>query len=633
MTLQIERREVGNLLMEGIPEIPKPLSEKVNQYLQTRAATVLDWSPDGRSLLVLTRFGETPQIHRVESPGAQREQLTFFDEPVTGGRSCPDPARNGLIFLKDHGGSEYYQYYFFDLGDSSYRQLTDDQAKNGICRWSRAGDRFVYASTARNGVDHDLYLRFLDEPQRVELLWEGDGYWYPLDWSPDDRQLLIGLYRSINESYLYLLDLASGRIVQIREADDPQISYGAALWSSDGSKVYFCSDHQSEFQQLKVWERSSGRFTTLTEQIPWDLQLLSMSPDGQHLAFTINENGASRLYLLDTGTERYREVRNIPLGQIGNLSWHPGGRQLAMTIDTSQQPGDAYVLELAELKLTQWTFSEVGGLAPDQFVEPQLIHYPTFDEVDGQQRQIPAFYYRPQSGDRPHPVLIYIHGGPESQYQPTFSPTFQYYLQEMGIAVLAPNVRGSSGYGKSFVRLDNGYKREDSVRDIGSLLDWIDRQPELDSHQVAVIGGSYGGYMVLASMTHYNHRLCCGIDIVGISNFVTFLKNTKSYRRDLRRVEYGDERDPQMRAYLYAISPTTNAHKISKPILIVQGLNDPRVPASEAEQMLAAIRQNGGEAWYLLAKDEGHGFRKKSNRDFYTKAVMLFLQQYLLCAR
>ena len=193
-----------------------------------------------------------------------------------------------------------------------------------------------------------------------------------------------------------------------------------------------------------------------------------------------------------------------------------------------------------------------------------------------------------------------------------------------------PNVRGSSGYGKAYLQLDNGYQREDSVKDIGALLDWVARQSELDAERVAVIGGSYGGYMVLASMTHYDDRLRAGIDIVGISNFVTFLENTQDYRRDLRRVEYGDERDPEMRAFLEKISPTTNAGKITKPLFVAQGLNDPRVPASESEQMVEVIRENGGVVWYLLARDEGHGFRKKANRDYYGRAVVLFLQEHLL---
>jgi dipeptidyl aminopeptidase/acylaminoacyl peptidase len=200
----------------------------------------------------------------------------------------------------------------------------------------------------------------------------------------------------------------------------------------------------------------------------------------------------------------------------------------------------------------------------------------------------------------------------------------------MGIAVIEPNVRGSEGYGKSYLLLDNGYNRENSVKDIGALLDWIEQQPELDQENVAVTGGSYGGYMVLSTMFNYNERIKCGVDIVGISNFVTFLENTQDYRRDLRRVEYGDERDPEMREFLNSISPTTNAHKITKPLFVVQGYNDPRVPYTEAEQIVEAVRKNDVEVWYLLAMDEGHGFRKKTNRDFYIWSEVLFYEEFLL---
>ena len=278
----------------------------------------------------------------------------------------------------------------------------------------------------------------------------------------------------------------------------------------------------------------------------------------------------------------------------------------------------------------RWTSSEVGGLNTSTFVTPELIEYETFDLVDGKPRKIPAFYFKPEKSNGPMPVLISIHGGPESQYRPFFRSTLQYYLNELGIAVLAPNVRGSNGYGKTYLQLDNGGKREDTVKDIGKLLDWIAQQPELDSGRVGVMGGSYGGYMVLAAMIQFNDRLRAGIDVVGISNFVTFLENTKAYRRDLRRAEYGDERDPEMRAFLNKISPTTNAHKIARPMFIAQGLNDPRVPASESEQMVKVIRENGGAVWYMLAKDEGHGFRKKTNRNFYSNVVALFLQTFLL---
>jgi dipeptidyl aminopeptidase/acylaminoacyl peptidase len=300
-----------------------------------------------------------------------------------------------------------------------------------------------------------------------------------------------------------------------------------------------------------------------------------------------------------------------------------------MVLNTARTPGDVHSIDLDDAALVRWTFSETGGLDSEGFVEPTLVRYPTFDEVDGATRMIPSFYYRPR-GKGPFPVIIDIHGGPEGQERPYFDPLGQYALNEMGIAILAPNVRGSDGYGKSYLLLDNGFRREDSVKDIGALLDWIGRQPELDSERVAVMGGSYGGYMVLASMVRYDERLRAGIDIVGIGNFVTFLENTKEYRRDLRRVEYGDERDPEMREFLSRISPSNNASKITKPLFVIQGLNDPRVPVSESEQMVKVIRDGAGEVWYLLAKDEGHGFRKKPNRDYMHGAMVLFLETFLL---
>ncbi len=254
------------------------------------------------------------------------------------------------------------------------------------------------------------------------------------------------------------------------------------------------------------------------------------------------------------------------------------------------------------------------------------MHYPTFDNVDGKPREIPAWLYKP-AGAGPHPVLISIHGGPEGQSRPVFSTNVQQWAAELGYAVILPNVRGSSGYGKTYVALDNGTKREDSVRDIGALLDWIRTQPGLDAKRIVLIGGSYGGYMVLASMTHYNDRLRGAVDIVGISSFVTFLESTAEYRRDLRRPEYGDERDPKMRAFFEKISPLNNAGKITKPMLVIQGKNDPRVPYTESEQLVAKIRANGGEVWYLVGLNEGHGFAKRDNIDYYQWTVAMFLEK------
>jgi dipeptidyl aminopeptidase/acylaminoacyl peptidase len=352
------------------------------------------------------------------------------------------------------------------------------------------------------------------------------------------------------------------------------------------------------------------------------------------MAFVVNENGRSAIYLLDPRTREHRRIDTIPTGVAARIEFSPDGRKLAMTLNTATTPSDTFVLELGDGPLDygpliRWTFSEVGGLDTTAFREPTLISYPTFDEVDGKRREIPAWVYKPP-GDGPFPVVVSIHGGPEAQSRPRFTSTYQMWMAKLGVAIVVPNVRGSAGYGKTYLGLDNGFRREDSVKDIGALLDWIATQPDLDEDRVAVFGGSYGGYMVLASAVHYSDRLRAAVDIVGISSFVTFLENTQDYRRDLRRVEYGDERDPEMRAHLEKISPLNNVDKISVPMFVVQGENDPRVPVTESTQMVTALREQGNTVWYMNALNEGHGYRKKENRDIYQQATVLFLQQYLV---
>jgi len=628
---QVERREVGNLVLEDIPEIPQQVVERMLQYQNVRSAGFTGWHPEGKGLYVVTRFGETSQIHYVAEPGGARRQLTFFNEPVGGAAIRPAGQAPGFLFTKDVGGSEFYQIFHFNLNTGEYIMITDGSSRNGGPLWSNKGDCFAYYSTARNGRDWDIYVATVAKPEEAEvkLIGGGGAYWFPLDWAPDDRRLLVQKYISINESFLYILDLATGELTQVNPSDE-KISYDVALWSQDGQGIYYTSDEDSEFRWLRYYDVSKGESTILTGDIAWDVGGVDISHKGDLLGFVTNEDGISKLHLRKIKGWKLQPVPELPVGLISGLEFSPDDKELALTLNTPQTPSDTYSLHIKKRRLTRWTISEVGGLSTDVFAIPDLIQYPTFDKVDDRPRMIPAFYYKPAHVEPPFPVVIYIHGGPESQFRPNFSSTYQYWINEMGIAVLAPNVRGSAGYGKTYVRLDNGFKREESVRDIGALLDWIEAQPELDNERVAVYGGSYGGYMVLACLTHYNDRLKTGIEIVGISNFVTFLENTQEYRRDQRRAEYGDERDPDMHKFLISISPTTNAHKITKPMFIAQGLNDPRVPASESQQIVEVIRQNKGQVWYMLAKDEGHGFRKKSNNDFYRQAAVLFWAEFLL---
>ncbi len=622
----IERIERGNLVIEGIPEVPDEVRQRLDQYRNTRSASLAGWLPDGSGMIISTRFADTSQLHLVSQPGGARRQLTFFAEPV-GGASV-NPRRQRLLFARDIGGSEFYQLFDFELETGRYRMVTDGTSRNLGGSWANAGDRFAYSTTRRNGRDTDIHLMAVAEPGSSRPLVEDSGSWGAGEWSPDDTRLLVMRYVSITESYPYVLDLATGTLKPLF-VEGARVAYGDAVWSGDGKGVYFTSDEGSEFMMLRYFDLASGTRRVVREDISWDVDSLEMSRDRSLLAFTVNADGIDRLHLMDLATMEDRQLPELPQGVISGLEFSPDGSRLGLVLNTPTSPGDVYSIELATKELVRWTFSEVGGLNPATFVDAELIRYPSFDEVDGVPRTIPAFVYRPQ-GEGPFPVLIDIHGGPEGQERPTFSPWTQYLVNELGIVIIAPNVRGSSGYGKSFLELDNGFRREDSVRDIGALLDWIATRPELDASRVGVTGGSYGGYMVLATMVHFNDRLRAGIDVVGISSFVTFLENTQDYRRDLRRVEYGDERDPEMRKHLEKISPLANVAKISKPLFVIQGLNDPRVPAGESEQIVKAVRANGGEVWYLLAKDEGHGFRKKANRDYQMEAEALFLSEFLI---
>lgn len=617
-----------NLIIENIPPIPHELIQRFETYQHVRAASFRDWLPNDQGVLIATRFGESYQLHTVENPKGMRRQLTFFTEPVLGGLVCPDFRTPYLLFSKDSAGDERYQIFKFNLTTGEYQLLTDGKSRYGALLWSNRGDKFSFSTNMRNKRDFDVYVGTLEGEKSFKPMLQEEGYWYAVDWSPDDRLLLIKLFISASESYYYIFNLITNDLTELNPVDE-KVAYGSARWIKDGTGIYVVSDQFSDFKQLLFYDLSSEQFDVLTDHIYWNIEDFELSPSGDTIAFVSNEDGINKLYFIDTHSKTLNQVR-LPLGLIYNLKFKPDGEQLAFVISTPKVQSDVYSIHLNKNTLLRWTYSEVGGIDTSTFVLPQLIHYETFDSVDSQPRLIPAFYYKPDRFKPPYPILIDCHGGPESQAVPIFSSLTQYYLNEMGIAVIEPNVRGSSGYGKQYLALDNGYNREDAVYDIGTLLDWIAEQPELDSKRIAITGGSYGGYMVLASMVHYSDRLRCGIDMWGISNFVTFLENTGAYRQDLRREEYGDEQDPDMREFLNGISPLTNAHKITKPMFIIQGLNDPRVPVSEAEQIVQAVRKNGVDVWYLLAEDEGHGFAKKSNRDFYRQAVILFLEKYLL---
>ncbi|AXE66205.1 peptidase S9 [Hyphomonas sp. CACIAM 19H1] len=606
----------GNLVLESIPEIPAAVSERLSAYENVRSHGFLDWTGDG-SILITTRFGDTNQIHEVKAPGGARRQLTFFNETVS--NAAMSPKGGAFLFARDKGGDEYYQGYRFDLQTGTITGFTEPGTRNGSPLWADDGQLAAWARTNPGDPNNDIIVGNPADPASVRVALEGEGAIGPVDWSDDGSKLLLQRYISIAESRLFVLDLTSGELTQINPGETVSYSGGALL--ADGS-ILTATDKDSEFTNL-VRIAPDGTFTNYTGDIDWGVSDWTLSPDGNTVAFTLNEGGLGTIHLLEVESGHVRPGPTLPVGIASSLVFSRSGSHVGFTFNAATSPADAWSFDVATLNLTRWTEAETGGLNPDAFIEPVLFDYPNADGMD-----IPAFIYRPK-GEGPHPVIISIHGGPEGQSRPGFASSYQYWANELGIAVVVPNVRGSSGYGKTYVSLDNGLNRKKSVEDIGALLDWIEAQPDLNSDKVIVHGGSYGGYMVLASMIDYADRLAGGIDIVGISDFKTFLENTEGYRADLRRAEYGDERDPVIAAFFDEISPLKNASKITKPLFVIQGYNDPRVPYTEAEQILEAVKANGVKAWFLMAMDEGHGFRKKSNREAQREAETMFLQEVL----
>ncbi len=613
------------LVLDGIPPIPKAIAAQAASYGDSRAAGFSDWHPTRREILITTRFADVPQIHRVAMPGGARTQLTFYPERV--GNARYRPKSDDIVFGKDVGGGEWFQLFLRDGRTGKVSMFTDGKSRNTEGPFTRDGKWLAYESTKRTGRDNDVYVVDPSDSKTERLVLQGKGGgWFATDWAPDGRSLLVAEAISANESRYYLVDVASGAKTLFTPETKEMVSYGRARFSPDGRTVYLTSDKDDEFHRLVAVDVETRKWDVLTPDVKWDVNGFDLSDDGSKIAYVLNDAGAETLHVLDLKTRRELPLPKLALGTIGSLRFRSDSKELAFSLSSARSPSDVYSVDVTTGRLARWTESETGGLDAATFSEPEAISWKSFDG-----KTITGFLYRPPASFAgPRPVIVNIHGGPEGQFQPGFLGRNNFFMNELGVAMIFPNVRGSSGFGKTYLALDNGEKREDTVKDVGALLDWIAAQPGLDKSRVMVTGGSYGGYMTLASMTHYNDRFRCAVDVVGISNWVTFLEHTEAYRRDLRRVEYGDERDPKMRAFLERVSPLTSAGNITKPMFIVAGKNDPRVPYTEAEQMVSAIKKNGGPVWFLMANDEGHGFSKKKNQDFQFYAGVKFVEDNLL---
>jgi dipeptidyl aminopeptidase/acylaminoacyl peptidase len=641
----------ANLVIEGIPPIEIALTKKVEAYTEFRPSSIVAWHPAKTAMLIRTRpaNGNTAQLHLVEQAGDKPIAVTDFPDAVSNATFQPKKGEY-ILFERGAGGNEVFRIFRLDLSSKEITAVSPDNERASAPSWNRRGDKIVFTTStidrfnrgegATRTATTKLYIADPLKPSDAKLIttFEG-GRWFNFRFSPDDKTLLFSEYLSANESHLWTMNIASGkktRVTPARKDGEIAISYGNARYTRDGKGVLTTSDRDSEFKRLVYIALATGKETVLTGHLNFDVDDFAVSYSARRIAFLTNENGSSVLRFLDLDTKKELPRPALLAGEISGLRWkvsdeddagNAAGKLLAFNLTSAKSPGEVFSYDIGTTKMLRWTNGAATGLNPLEFVDPQLVKWKSFDGLG-----ISGFLYQPDAKKFPgkRPVILNIHGGPEAQARPGFIARNNYMVNEMGIAILYPNVRGSSGFGKTFLAADNGFKREDSVKDIGALFDWIATQPDLDASKVMVMGGSYGGYMTLAVATNYPDKIAGGISSVGISNFITFLTNTESYRRDLRRVEYGDERDPKMREFLEKISPLNNANKMKKPMMIVQGKNDPRVPYTESVQIVEQLKKQGTPVWFLMANDEGHGFAKKNNQDFLFYSQIKFMEKTLL---
>ena len=617
----------ANLVVEGVPAITPELKAELEPYANLGGAGFRGWATTQRAILVTTRTGDASHLHTMAAPLAKRTPVTRGPDTIRSGKFQPKGTR--LLYSVDKGGDENFQLWLTDTAhpEQPPRRLTDGKSRNTDATWSKDGTLIAFSSNRRNGKDSDILIadvRGLAEPR--ELVRLDAGGWSPVDWTADGKFLLVRQSLGNAASRLWTVEVATGKRTQVSPKGVACL-YQQAVFAEGDRAIYALTNHGSDFLSVMRLEVATGKLALLVPDPKWDAEELAVSSDGKRLAFAVNVEGFSQLRCWNLETGKEIPVPALKPGVLGNLAWRAGSHELGFTLNSEDSASDAWSLDLAAGALTRWTNRTTKPKKEIPVTQPEVVRTPSFDGLS-----IPSLVYYPDAKKFPgkRPVLMLFHGGPEGQSRPGYRGSALYYLNELGVALVYPNIRGSTGYGRTYLSLDDTIKREDAVKDVGAVLDWVAKSDRLDAKRVAVYGGSYGGFMSLACLTNYPERFRCGIDNVGIANFVTFLRDTADYRRANRRLEYGDERKPEVRAFLERISPANHADRIRAPLLIIQGRNDPRVPFTEAERMRDAIRAQGGRVWFVMANDEGHGFAKKSNADFQFQATVLFLNANLL---
>ena len=595
----------------------------LERYLNVRSAYGASLGPEGTVAFLMNTTG-TPQLWTLDEPGVWPKQRTFYDERVT---FCTwSPERRELAFGMDEGGDEFTQLFRLDAGTGEVHPLTaTPDAIHYWGGWSHDGDRIAFAANRRDESVFDVYVQGRDEQgDDARLVYEGDAWLSAVGWSPDDTRLLLSESRSSFDQDLYMLDVETGNRTHLTPGENAA-RYTSPSWGPDGDGVYCCTDHESDTLELVRIDCDTLETATVESGGQWNLDGIALDDETGRFVYSRNVDGYTELTVGElTGPTAYETVPApvLPDGVAGGVSFAPDADAVAFSASGRTTNTNVYVTEFGGSDAEQWTRAATAGIPPETFRAPELVHYESFDG-----REIPAYVTLP--ADAPEgetPVVVDIHGGPESQRRPSFSGLTQYLLSR-GYALFEPNVRGSTGYGRAYTHLDDVEKRMDSVRDLRAGAEWLTDHPAVDPDRLVAWGGSYGGFMVLSALTEYPDLWAAGVDVVGIANFVTFLENTGSWRQEHREAEYGSLEED--REFLEAISPMNSADNIAAPLFVLHGENDPRVPVGEAEQIAEEVAAQGVPVEKMIFEDEGHGLSKLANKIEAYTAVVEFLDTHV----
>lgn len=607
-----------------VPPLPKAILEKYDYYNANIGNEIVGWKPNTNSLWLLGAGKESPAVLLKDRPlGKEAEEasllFSYFD-------AYPSPNGEYFAYTADEDGKELFQLYLLKTDSKNASQLTDSKYRNVEPLWSKDSKQIVYGTTPPGFQGMQLSVLSIEQPEKKRIIATSDTALQSADWSSDNQRIVYIEYLSnYSNQLLWQFDFQTGKSRLLTPKPKTEASiYFSPKYSSDGKGLYVISNAQSEFAELSYLDLNNLKLTRISNSIQADIDEFEISPDGKKIVFVSNEKGVSKLYLYDITSKTFSKLDWNKEGVIARLRWNSDSSEIAFRFAWYQSKGDIYSYNIKTKESTLWAKAVSGGFPLDKFTKPELIQWKSFDGLN-----IQGLLYRPPSSfSGKRPVLIDLHGGPEEQVRPVLDDDFEYFVHELGVAVIRPNVRGSTGYGKNCLSLDDGVKREDATKDVGALLDWIASQSDLDPERVMVRGASYGGYLALTVAAKYSQRLRGAASLVGMTNLATFLRGTARWHKNQRRAEYGDERNPQIRTVLEKASPVRNAKKIKIPLLLTHGAKDPRVPLSESTQLAAAVRKNRTPVWQITVMNEGHGLL--SNFGVHNAATVLFIQKYLL---